>query len=349
MNEVKVTMKNRRASPILQRLLFLLGSVCLLSVQGCAWVVVIAAGTVGAASGGSGGSGGGASQTAPTIVILPANVGPRLLGPINIPFSISDQESSAVNIVAEFSLDGAPFQTATPTTSNPSLNGLVTAPGGVSHSFEWDAATDLGSALEVAGARLRIRVQDSGQADLTNMDVTNSFRIGNLPPVITNVTPVTDLGIAEGALVVRLTVSDTLGDRAVIAGYEFSVDNGQNYLPIDPAAITGGVRPGVEIAAVAGGVLVDFTWDTDLQAELNGEVVLDTVKIRLTPQDSFANTDFPGLPVESAIGFTVDNNFLPEVVQLIDGVTDMNNPVILPFVIQDEESDPVAVIILWKQ
>lgn len=327
----------------------LLGSICLMSAQGCAWVVVIAAGTVGATSGGGGSGGGGGNNTAPTIVVVPGAVNPRLLGPINLPFVISDQESSAANITAEFSLNGGPFQTATPTPGNPSLNGLVTDPGGVMHSFEWDAAVDLGATMEVAEARLRIQVQDSGQADLANIVVTPPFRIGNLPPVITDVTPVTDMGVAEGALVVRLTVSDSLGDRAVISGYEFSLDNGQNYLPIDPGAITGGVRPGVEIAAVAAGVLVDFTWDTDLQAELNGEVVLNTVKIRVTPQDTFANTDFLGSPVESPAAFTVDNNFLPEVVQLIDGVTDANNPVILPFIIQDEEADPVSVIIQWKQ
>lgn len=319
------------------------------SAQGCAWVAIIAAGTVGAASAGGGGSGGGANNTPPRITIDQRAVEPRILGPINIPFTLRDQEGSPADIVAEFSLNGSPFQIATPTASNPSLNGLVTAPDGINHSFEWDAPTDLGSTLEVQSARLRIRVQDSSQGDLTGMDVTNPFRIGNLPPVISNVTPVTTQGVAEGALVIRMTVSDTLADRAVIANYEFSIDNGQNYLPIDPNAITGGVRPGVEIAAVSEGVVVDFTWDTDLQAELNGAVVLDSVKVRLTPQDSFANMDFQGTPVESPGAFTVDNNFLPELVQLIDGVTDSNNPVILPFIIQDEESDPVSVIIQWKQ
>jgi hypothetical protein len=331
------------------KLLFVGLALSLLTAQGCAWVVVAAAGGIGGTMASGGGGSPGIVNTAPSVRIDNSTIGPKLLGPVSIGFTLSDSEGSATNIIAEFSLNGGAFQTATPTAGNIGTTKLTSSASGVMHSFQWDAARDLAPANEIENVIFRITASDVEQAELVDGDSSSAFRVGNSPPIITNINPIITGGSAEGAVVVRFTVSDTLSDPTTIAKYEFSIDNGQSFQDIATASIIGGVRPGIEITAAPTGVVVDFAWDTDLQPELAASVVLNAVKIRLTPRDTFNNTPFDGQSVENATSFSVDNNFKPQVLQLFDGIVDLSNPIIIPFALIDDDSDPTAVLIQWKE
>ncbi len=115
-----------------------------------------------------------ANQTPSILIITPTGTQCRNIA---INYTLTDMESNACNILAEYSIDGgANWNMATAGPNGDGTTGLTSSPGGTPHTFIWASAADLVDS-DCNNVKFRITRTDSAAGTTA---VTDAFRVNNV-------------------------------------------------------------------------------------------------------------------------------------------------------------------------
>jgi 6-phosphogluconolactonase (cycloisomerase 2 family) len=125
----------------------------------CAFAALLGAGAGGCSHDALFGPGGGVAVA----VTTPSGV---QSGDIRIVFMLSDDEVSSADVSVRYSTDGGfYFRTASAASGSAGLSDLAVSPTGITHTFVWDSADDLGEA-RLSGVVVRVSA-DGGESAMT--------------------------------------------------------------------------------------------------------------------------------------------------------------------------------------
>ncbi|MCZ6690818.1 MAG: hypothetical protein O7H41_14595 [Planctomycetota bacterium] len=227
-------------------------------------------------------------------------------GDVQVSHILIDGNSDPIDIMVEYSTDGATYLTATENPIPPSegITGLTSSPDGVEHIFLWDSAANLAS-LDSDTATLRITPDDGKNPGV--VFTTADFLVNN------NVEPTATISTPSGSQDLDITINYVLFDAesdAVDIDVFYSTD-GSNFFSATEQ--TGPPSEGVTgLSASPAGDPHVFVWDTSmLSGDDVGRLLEETaVLFRIVPRDNPNLTLGLGTRAQTDF-FTVDNTVPP--------------------------------------
>lgn len=256
--------------------------------------------------------------------------GPQI-GDVTISYLLIDQNSDTCSITVEYSINGGTdYSPATPGTGGDGISGLSSLPAGQDHTFVWDSLIDIGVAIEDS-VRIRITPHD-GIEDGTSAE-TGIFSVGNndAPSVVIQ----TPAGIQSGDATIDYTLYDNNSHTCSIT-VEFSINGGGSYSTATEGSGGSGITG---LSSSPAGIAYTFVWDS---AADTGAVIEDSVKIRITPNDSIED----GASVETDV-FTVNNNTAPSVTITTPPSPQTSN-ITIDYILQDGNSHTCSVAVEYS-
>ncbi len=264
--------------------------------------------------------------------------------PVRVEFVLTDRDSTALDITAEFRVPGGNFVTATPHPNNPGVQGLITDPFGINHHFLWDAHHDL-AGQSVSDITFRVKASD-GTAE--GSDFSAAFDVGSpLPNAIIDFPK----GGNHGAPVALLFQVSDPTHNIVQGQVEYSTDQGQNFRTANPAAGRGSEDLS-NLSAAPSPVNHFFVWDAaaDLSSVPlpHSGIILKaritspygTVEVNSLPFD--IRYSIPGAPPLPPI---TPNSSTPEIHDLFKGGTNHQSQIPLRFTLSDADMKPTSVLV----
>lgn len=215
-------------------------------------------------------------------------------GYVYVNYNLQDNNSDPLSLTAyEYSLTGAfagEQATMSPVLADPEhdgVSGLSASPGGVAHTFVWDAKSQIGTIYD-STVYVRLRAND-GVGDSPNT-TSGAFAVDYALPVVTNVSAMQTLGTTDVVFTYDLA-DDTTTDALVEV--DISEDGGLTWNVTD-VSVSGAVGTGV-----ATGVGKTITWlaKTDFTDQVQSDL-----QVRVRARDKWQNQ---GLDVASA-NFALD-------------------------------------------
>jgi PKD repeat protein len=214
-------------------------------------------------------------------------------GNITITYTLSDIDSDTCGTTIEWSPDGSNWNLCTSVSSVNPASGLTSSPAGETHAFNWDSAADSVGTGGDESIQFMITPWDKdgeGTADTVTFTVNNEVQ---QPPSVTITDPIGGTYVSDVTIVYTLT--DVNSDQCDVT-VEYTTDSGGAWNPCTEGTSGNGVS-GLDSSPT--GIVHTFVWDT--VADDVGTAVVETVKVRITPDDGVA-----GSTAESS-EFTVDN------------------------------------------
>lgn len=265
----------------------------------------------------------------------------RALDRVTVPFELVDIEGDAATVSARVNW-GTGFVTAL--LENPDQS-YPTSDTGEEHHLVWRAAEQIGSDAYRGGVVIELTPSANGEAGEPQLSAP--FPFGNDVPIV-ELVPVS--GIHSGEIRLLFTVTDPAGDLVRVNPW-FRVD-GATWRRMDV-----GASPTTDLGTSAEGRLLQLFWasrttpDSDpLQPQgLGPQGYSDQVELRLEIVETVAGVDFTTAVLNPGV-ITVNNadNTPPSVgVSTPQGV--QTGPVLVSFLIQDEESDPCDVTVEYSR
>jgi hypothetical protein len=218
------------------------------------------------------------------------------VGQIAIAYTLTDAESDACTVIAEYSIDGgATFNHALTGIGGDGTGGLASSPGGTGHVFVWNSGLDgVATGLVNVSVRFRITPNDGSTG---SAGTSGAFDVNNRPFTPPSASVVTPGGVSGGNIALTFSLSDAEGD-ACSALVEFSLNGGTTYAVATPGPGSG---PLAGLTAASGGSAHGFVWNSFADgAALAG--INSTVRIRVTPNDGSAGV------AGATADFSVDNS-----------------------------------------
>jgi len=218
-----------------------------------------------------------------------------------ITYYLSDAESDTCDITVYFSDDGG--VNWYPATEVPGGGGgdgttnLTSSPSpGTSHTFDWDAQTDLAGRYET-DVQIKIVPSDIYREGIPYP--TSDFTVdATTPPSVSNINP--PGGTSSGDVPIEYTLTDAESQDCSIL-VEYKKDGGLNWYTATEGSGGDGTTG---LTSSPTGVSHTFVWDT--VADNIGPTAPATVRIRITPTDTKT-----GATAEST-DFNVDNSLASE-------------------------------------
>ncbi|MCZ6690931.1 MAG: NHL repeat-containing protein [Planctomycetota bacterium] len=263
---------------------------------------------------------------------------PQVTGSVSMTYGLLDTESDPADVDLEYSTDGGQaFTTATEIPGFPSEGtmGLSTLPGGVTHTFVWNAGMDLPGALELSVV-VKITPRDHPDPALGQGPAiwTDVFIVDNTVPPTAMIDQVTTP--SPGTVMLDYTLFDT---ESNLIDVDFSYSTNGVAGPFSPATRDPTQGDGVVgLPSLPTGVMHAFAWNT--LADL-GPALETNVAVRLIPSDTKT-----GIPVDSMV-FTVDNNGAPEV-EVITPMGVQSGDILIPYTAFDSNSDLVSIQVEYQ-
>ncbi|MFA6131699.1 MAG: hypothetical protein WC702_01345 [Patescibacteria group bacterium] len=226
-----------------------------------------------------------------------ANISPAqntAAGYVFVEYDLLDAESDTCSLVSyEYSLTGAfagEEVTMTPVPADPAhsgVTGLSASPTGVTHTFVWDAASQIGDLYDTT-VYVRLRPNDG----IVNGDYTASsaFVVDAANPIVSNVVASQTAGVETVSISYDLAddTSDTL-----LVELDISSDSGGTWTVTD-ISVTGAVGAGQTT-----GTGKTITWNAG--ADFSGQD-LATMQVHLRATDAFQNVG----DYEPSVDFALD-------------------------------------------
>lgn len=215
-------------------------------------------------------------------------------GFVYVNYGLQDNNSDPASLTAyEYSLTGAfagEQVTMAPALGDPShdgVSGLASSPGGVAHTFVWDAVSQLGAIYD-GTVYVRLRPNDGiGDGAFTT---SAAFPVDYVVPVIANVSVVQNSGTTDVAITYDL--SDDIAANSTVE-LDISEDGGATWTVPD-VSVTGDVGAGV--ATGIGNVII---WNA--KDDFDGQLQ-DDLQVRIRARDAWQNQ---GIDVMSS-NFSLD-------------------------------------------
>lgn len=277
---------------------------------------------------------------APTTNVAPAVIVTALIreeSPARIQYTILDANSDVCSVEVQYRVGAGSFLNCLQGTGpGDGTTGLASTPAGTPHVFSWDFASDTGIEY-LDNVTIRVRAND-GEVNSPWSELL-AQEIGNDGPEVLSMTPPPSL---LRIVPIEILLADTSGDLASIH-VSYSIDQGQNFTPIEPSEYLGGGP--VNLLTSAAGNTIQFFWIAELsEPDFVGEVFL---LMQAYDQPSGYSDVTPGRPFASA-SFTIDTsiNGPPSLVLLdsLDGKGFVGR-VPISITLADNESDASAVVV----
>jgi|GEM_PF-1389547 len=215
-------------------------------------------------------------------------------GRVNVVYSLSDAESDFISLpVYEYSLTGVfggEQATATPATldgAHDGITGLSSSPGGVSHTFVWNAAADLSNVYDTT---VFVRFAPSDGIESGSISTSSAFTVDIKNPIVSNVSASQSSSSTDIVITYDLADDTSTGLTVEI---DISEDGGGTWSVTD-TSVTGNVG-----ASQMTGTGKSITWDAG--TDFSGQSQSD-IRVRVRATDTFTNQ---GAYTESS-NFAVD-------------------------------------------
>ncbi|MBI4600793.1 MAG: hypothetical protein HY721_02425, partial [Planctomycetes bacterium] len=346
---------NRRA----RGWLLLLGACAPLCVSGCGVGGLIAGGIAGAVLGSGDGGSSGSSRVLGSPFLSPpptrqAVRGLRRADVVQICYQLGG--TNPEHVLVEFARESDAFAAWQPASRHQGESPGPPCDG--TETFWWDAATDLG--LGAGSERVRVRVRSTRNTE--SGSASEPFLVGNTAPEI-ELLPLEDEdgdGAIDGDVSIRFGALDAEGDYLEDVRLYYQVpplaaaapcgaaaprvasssplpqeveDPGEVEMRLDPP-----LRTPLELSASAATFFAG-KWDSTV-AKGGGRHNVAGITVRVRARDPF------GRVVEAVSSIDVRNNGPPEV-GFPEATLDTSHEIPVPFVLRDDDGDPVDVLIQY--
>ncbi|MHC4661564.1 MAG: Kelch repeat-containing protein [Planctomycetota bacterium] len=264
---------------------------------------------------------------------------------ITVTYLVTDPDGNPVDLVLEYSTDGATWQGASGATSSPLHDGvsnLTASPSGEIYRFVWDTITDIPGSNEPA-CSVRLTVTDIPGPTLDPMTSlpaqAGPFAVfNNTGPRIDITSPVggDNADTVTGSVLVVYDIYDAEFNNVSVT-VQFSVDGGINFGNCTESAdiVDSHASEGLDnLTSNSGGFEHYFVWDTGVDV---GQALETNVKLRITCHD-----EDTGTPDETA-AFIVDNNKPPAVINVVSPPDNVGGTFPIQFTIADNASDAARI------
>ncbi len=202
-------------------------------------------------------------------------------GRVYIPYTLTDADSDPESLTTyEYSLTGSftgEQVTMTAATGDPSHGGissLTSSPTGVSHTFVWDAFSQLGA---VYNTTVYVRLRANDGVGNGAYEASTAFTVDYVNPVTSSVTATQTAGSTNVSITYTLT--DNTSDNLLVE-VQASNDDGSTWtVPI--TSVTGAVGAGQSTGA---GQVITWNAGADFTAQQ-----LSTMKVQVRAKDKYQN------------------------------------------------------------
>ena len=264
--------------------------------------------------------------------------------PARLTFRVLDGEGDPVGVELFFQKDGEPARSITQLVGRTNPDTYASSSSGLGQSVDWAFEDEPGLSDYADGSYtgdlLVYAVVVGGlQEALPGASTRTGF--GNDRPLVSNALP--PASEASGFTPITFEVADSSSDRVELL-IEYAIVDGTGeptWLPATPGALD--TNPVVLASTEPALNGQTFLWDTGVDmARTESEV-----QVRVTGNDGLLDSLEALTPI-----FVVDNNDAPDVVLLNDQVVlnpDTRRGIPIPFLVRDEESDPVRVVLQWRR